>query len=138
MAAVLGAAACSPKSKVPEGPFNAERDAPAAIECYTAFIQRAIGNVQYDLRLTPAEVKLHQSAGGTSEGWRLQPYFDAAQAAVGEQKAVEIAQAYMFPIQTEIRAALTPEGRREAFERLVVARTQACHELMDAWGAPRG
>lgn len=138
MAAALCAAACSPKSKVPEGPFDAQRDAQAAIECYTAFIQRALGNVQYDLRLTPDEVKLHQTAGGTDKGWRLQPYFDAAQREVGEARAVEIAQAYMFPLQAEIRKETTVEGRRAAFERLVVEKTRACHGLMDGWRAPRG
>lgn len=134
--AALAAGACSQQAPIPPGPFDSRRDATATIECYTAFIQRAIGSFQYDLRLTPEEIAVHQAAGGSSKGWRLQPYFDRAEGAVGEQRAVEIAQAYMFPIQTKIRAEPTPEGRRALFDALVVEKTRACHRLMDSWGAP--
>jgi hypothetical protein len=56
--------------------------------------------------------------------------------AVGRDRFVDIARAYMFPIQTQIGAQPTPDGRREVFQRLVVDRAKACHRLMDQWGAP--
>lgn len=136
IAATLAVGACSREAPIPPGPFDARRDAKMTIECYTAFTQRAIGGFQYDLRLRPEEIVLNQTAGGSNREWRLQPYFDRAKRAVGEEQAVAIAQAYMFPIQTKIRAEPTPEGRREVFQRLVVDKTRACHRLMDEWGAP--
>jgi hypothetical protein len=135
--AVIALVACDRQPRIAEGPFDPKRDGEAAIECYTAFILRALGNPQYDLRLTKAEVDVHQGAGGSRRGWRIQPYFDAAAREAGGKDAAALkARVWMAPIEAEIRKQPTLEGRRAAFQHLIVAKTDACHALMNAWGAP--